>query len=178
MLDRPRRATLIALVALLVLAAGARVAPPSAAETAPVKAGDLAIDTPWLRATPNGARVAGGYVVVTNAGTQADRLVGAAIPGAARGEVHSMSMEGGVMRMAPVEGGLAIAPGGSVTLRPGGNHLMFLGLTEGLTAGTTVAGTLVFERAGTVPVTFRVAPVGATSPAGSSATEAGAPHHH
>ena len=115
---------------------------------------------------------------MTNTGTQPDRLVGAAIPGAARGEVHTMSMEGGVMRMAPVEGGLPIAPGGTVTLKPGGNHLMFLGLANGLKAGVPVTGTLVFERAGTVAVTFQVAPIGATSPTGASAPDTSAHHHH
>ena len=177
MLPRTRRAALLALLAVVsAVACGSLGA--TTASAAPVKAGDLSIDTPWLRATPNGARVAGGYVVVTNTGTQPDRLVGAAIPGAARGEVHSMSMEGGVMRMAPVEGGLPIAPGASVTLKPGGNHLMFLDLGDGLKAGASVAGTLLFERAGTVPVTFQVAPIGATSPTGTVAPEAGAHHHH
>jgi len=151
---------------------------PARAQTAPAAgieapagstgAGGLAIDTPWLRATPNGAKVAGGYVGIANAGPEADRLVGAAIPQAGRGEVHSMSMEGGVMRMAPVAGGLAIEPGGRVALKPGGYHLMFLDLTSPLQAGSTVRGSLTFARAGTVPVTFMVAPIGAQGPAGAS----------
>ncbi|GEP01129.1 DUF1775 domain-containing protein [Methylobacterium haplocladii] len=153
------------------------------APTAPVKAGDLTIETPWLRATPGGAKVAGGYVSVSNAGAQPDTLIGATIPQAGRGEIHAMSTEGGVMKMAPVEGGLIIAPGGSIALKPGGLHLMFLDLTAGLKAGATVQGALVFERAGTVPVTFGVAPIGAQSPAaqapgGQGTASAAAEHQH
>lgn len=150
------------------------------ADSAVRKAGDLAIETPWMRATPGGAKVAGGYVRITNTGGQADRLTGASIPLSGRGEIHSMSMEGGVMRMAPVEGGLAIEPGQTIELKPGGYHLMFLDLTSGPKAGEAVTGTLTFERAGTVPVTFTVAPIGAQSPTGPAApaAPAGGHHHH
>ncbi len=141
------------------------------------RAGALAIETPWLRATPGGAKVAGGYVTLRNTGAEPDRLTGATIARAGRGEIHSMSTENGVMKMAPVEGGLPIAPGESIALKPGGLHLMFLDLTEGLRAGETVSGTLTFERAGTIPVTFSVAPIGAQAP-GAAAPEAGGHAHH
>ncbi|WP_336488494.1 DUF1775 domain-containing protein [Methylobacterium nigriterrae] len=150
-------------------------APQKGPAPAAVKAGDLAIETPWMRATPGGAKVAGGYVRITNAGTAPDTLTGASIPIADRGEIHSMSMEGGVMRMAAVEGGLTIKPGETVELKPGGLHLMFLDLKAGPKAGETVQGTLTFARAGTVPVTFSVAPIGAQAPGGEAA---GGHHHH
>jgi uncharacterized protein YcnI len=133
------------------------------------KAGDLAIEKPWLRATPGGAQVAGGYVRVTNRGSAPDRLVGTSIPLAERGEVHEMSNENGVMKMRPVEG-IAIAPGASIELKPGGFHLMFLGLKSPLKQGQRVKGTLVFERAGSVDVTFDVGAMGARSSGGG--------HHH
>ncbi|MHB2210007.1 DUF1775 domain-containing protein [Methylobacterium sp. CM6257] len=139
---------------------------PTAATAAPVKAGDLTIETPWLRATPNGAKVAGGYVRITNSGSAPDTLTGAAVPFAKSGDIHSMSMEGGIMKMAPVSGGLTIKPGETVELKPGGYHLMFEGLTGAPKAGETVSGTLTFQRAGTVPVTFSVAPIGAAAPGG------------
>lgn len=151
------------------------------------KAGAVAIEAPWIRATPGGAKVAGGYVTLRNTGTDPDRLTAAAILGAGRAEIHSMSMEGGVMKMAPVEGGLALPAGETVALKPGGYHLMFLDLKDGFKAGETVAGSLTFERAGTVPVTFTVAPIGAQGPGGAPAPGregAGAPevgghaHHH
>ena len=88
-----------------------------------------------------------------------------------------MTMEGGVMKMAPVEGGLAIKPGETVELKPGGLHLMFEDLTGGPKAGETVQGTLRFERAGTVPVSFSVAPIGATKP-GAARGRRTAPGHH
>jgi len=136
------------------------------AKATPVKAGDLTIETPWLRATPNGAKVAGGYVRITNTGSAPDVLTGAAVPFAKSGDLHSMSMEGGVMKMAPLSEGLTIKPGETVELKPGGYHLMFEGLTGAPKAGETVAGTLTFQRAGTVPVTFSVAPIGAAAPGG------------
>ncbi len=137
-----------------------------AAQADPIKAGDLTIDTPWLRATPNGAKVAGGYVTIRNSGTAPDTLTGAAVPFARSGEIHSMSMEGGVMKMAPVSGGLTVKPGETVELKPGGYHLMFEGLSGAPKAGDSVSGTLTFQRAGTVPVTFSVAPIGASAPGG------------
>lgn len=167
------------------IVAAAAPAPATAAAPAPAtagaatfQAGDVAIATPWLRATPGGAKVAGGYVSLTNTGKTADRLVGAAIPQAGEGEVHAMSMEGGVMKMAPLPDGLTIEPGQTVELKPGGNHLMFLGLKDGLKAGETVSGTLTFARAGTVPVTFSVAPIGAQSPGGATSAEPAGGHHH
>lgn len=155
-----------------VVAAAAKAAPAPASN---VKAGDLSIEMPWMRATPGGAKVAGGYVRVTNTGTQADRLTGASIPLAARGAIHTMSVEGGVMKMAPVDGGLTIKPGETVELKPGGLHLMFEDLSGAPKAGEVIPGTLTFERAGTVPVSFSVAPIGAMKPgAPASAT----PGHH
>ena len=176
----------VRIVAARGTASPGTVSPGTAAQApaAPAaKTGPIAIETPWLRATPGGAKVAGGYVTLRNTGTEPDRLTGAAIPQAGRAEIHSMTTEGGVMKMAPVEGGLALAPRASVALKPGGYHLMFLDLKDGLKAGETVSGTLTFERAGTVPVTFTVAPIGAQAP-GTAAPAAAAPeagghqHHH
>ena len=152
----------------IVQVAQAGGAPPAgtAAAATTVKAGDLTIETPWLRATPNGAKVAGGYVRITNTGRAPDTLTGATVPFAKSSDIHSMSMEGGVMKMAPVTNGLTIKPGETVELKPGGYHLMFEDLTGAPKAGETVAGTLTFQRAGAVPVTFTVAPIGAGAPGG------------
>ncbi|MBP2491909.1 uncharacterized protein YcnI/copper(I)-binding protein [Methylobacterium sp. PvP062] len=152
----------------IVQVAQAGGAPPAgtAAAATTVKAGDLTIETPWLRATPNGAKVAGGYVRITNTGRAPDTLTGATVPFAKSSDIHCMSMEGGVMKMAPVTNGLTIKPGETVELKPGGYHLMFEDLTGAPKAGETVAGTLTFQRAGAVPVTFTVAPIGAGAPGG------------
>jgi copper(I)-binding protein len=156
------------------------VAGPASSPSA--KAADIRVETPWMRATPGGAKVAGGYVRIVNSGAQADRLTGGAVPFAGSVSIHSMSMDGGVMRMVTVEGGLVVKPGETVELKPGGYHLMFEDL-KGATpkAGETVEGTLTFERAGTVPVTFTVAPIGASGPDAKPAAKPSAgehQHHH
>lgn len=134
-------------------------------------AGALKIGHPWSRATPGGAKVAGGYLSVTNTGTEPDRLTGASFARAGRAELHSMSMEGGVMKMAPVAGGLAIKPGETLRLEPGGYHLMFLDLQSPLAKGDKVEGTLTFEKAGSVPVSFVVEAIGARSSGGDKAAD-------
>ena len=133
----------------------------SALAQTPVRAGALVIETPWSRATPAGAKVAGGYLRITNTGTEPDRLTGASAEIAGRSEVHEMSNENGVMKMRELERGIEIRPGQAVELKPGGLHLMFMDLKSGLKEGETVRGTLVFEKAGTVAVTFRVGGLGA-----------------
>ncbi|SEP48174.1 hypothetical protein SAMN04487843_12671 [Methylobacterium sp. ap11] len=134
--------------------------------------GPLKIDHPWARATPRGAKVGGGYAVITNTGSMPDRLVGGSLTAAGRVEIHRMTMEGDVMKMGPVEGGLEIKPGQTVKLEPGGLHIMFMDLAAPLKQGEMVKGTLSFERAGTVPVEFAIDAIAAKAP------EAGHAHHH
>jgi periplasmic copper chaperone A len=129
------------------------------------KAGGISVEAPWSRATPGGAQIAGGYLKITNNGKDADRLTGGSFPNAARFEIHEMKTEGGVMTMRPVAGGLEIKPGETVEFKPGGYHLMFMGLKGSLKEGQTVKGTLVFEKAGTLAVEYRVGPIGGSAPA-------------
>lgn len=151
--------------ALMVLAQHTTGQAPQPAATV-FKAGSLTIEAPWSRATPGGAKVAGGFMKITNHGTQADRLIGGTVPFAGRVEVHEMAMEGGVMRMRGLAKGLEIKPGATVELKPGGYHVMFMDLKQGLKEGESFKGTLVFERAGKVEVEFRVGPVGGGAPSG------------
>ncbi|PKR88871.1 hypothetical protein CXZ10_12170 [Pleomorphomonas diazotrophica] len=137
-----------------VLVAGALAASPAAAHD--FKAGTLTLDHPWTRATAKGAEMGGGFVTIVNAGSEADRLVGGSFALAGRTEVHEMKMEGEVMKMRQLEGGLDIPAGATVELKPGSYHLMFMKLTAPLEAGTNVKGTLIFEKAGEVPVEFAV----------------------
>jgi copper(I)-binding protein len=123
--------------------------------------GDLKIDHPWARATPPGAKVAGGYMTITNTGSQPDRLVGGTVLAARIFEVHEMRMEGTTMRMRALEKGLEIRPGASVELKPGGLHVMFMDLQSPLKEGDLVRGTLVFERAGTIEVEYKIESRGA-----------------
>jgi copper(I)-binding protein len=131
------------------------------------KVGDILIEAPWLRATPKGAEVAGGYMRITNTGKQPDRLVGGSIDLARRFEVHEMTMVDNVMRMRPLQNGLEIKPGATVELKPGGYHVMAMELTGGYSQGQTVKGTLSFEKAGIVSVEYSVAPIGTQAPQGA-----------
>lgn len=124
----------------------------------------ITVTAAWMRQPPPGASVAGGFMTIANAGEETDRLLGGEAPFAGRVEIHAMAMADGMMRMHPVAGGLAIAPGGTVALEPGGYHVMFMDLTDWPQAGQSVTMTLDFERTGTVTVPMTVAPIGAQSP--------------
>lgn len=146
----------------LAIALAALVTAPG--HTQEVKAGDLVITQPWSRATPSGAKVAGGYLTVENKGKTADRLVGGSADIAGRIEIHEMAMDGGIMKMRELDKGLAIEPGKTVKLAPGGNHIMMMDLKGPLKQGDKVPVTLQFEKAGKVNVSLDVQGVGAKAP--------------
>jgi copper(I)-binding protein len=130
------------------------------------QAGTLTVRQPWIRATPKGAAVTSGYMTVVNNGTAPDRLIGGSAAVAGRFEIHSMTMDQGVMKMRPVPAGLEIKPGQTLDLSPGGAwHVMLMGLKGPVQAGQLVKGTLIFEKAGPVEVEYRVEPLG-RAPAG------------
>ncbi|QCK86458.1 DUF1775 domain-containing protein [Phreatobacter aquaticus] len=153
----------------LTVLAAAPSAPPA------VRVGNLRIEQPWSRATPGGARVAGGYVRITNTGTEPDRLVSGATSVSERVEIHEMATTNGVMTMRPLANGIVIAPGQTVELKPGGLHIMLMGLTRPLAQGQSFKATLVFEKAGSVELDFAINAIGAGAPAGAAA---GGHHHH
>jgi periplasmic copper chaperone A len=131
-----------------------------------VKAGDLLISQAWSRQTPSGAKVAGAYLTIENKGTTADRLVSGSTDVAGRFEIHEMAMDGGVMKMRPLDNGIAIDPGKTVKLAPGGYHVMLMDLKSQLKQGDKVPVTLQFEKAGKVNVSLDVQGVGAQAPGG------------
>ena len=153
------------LVALSVFAC--LIAAPARAEE--VKAGDLVITQAWSRATPNGAKIGSGYFTIENKGTAPDRLVGVSADVAGKVEVHEMAMKDGVMTMRPLAAGLAIDPGKTVKLAPGGHHLMMFDLKSPLKQGDALPVTLEFEKAGKVKVSLDVQGIGAQGPAGAAA---------
>lgn len=120
------------------------------------RTGLIVVEQPWLRATPKGAEVAGGYMKITNTGAAPDTLIGGTLEGSRRFEVHEMTMQGDVMRMRPVPEGVVIKPGETVELKPGGLHVMGIGLAGGLSDGQQVNGSLRFKNAGTVEVVYAV----------------------
>ena len=131
--------------------------------SATFKLGDLTVTSPWTRATPGGAKIAGGYLKITNNGAASDRFVGAKSDAADRVEIHEMSMSDGVMKMRPLPNGLEIKPGETVELKSGGYHLMFMDLKQPLKQGDIFKATLQFEKAGSLDVNFDVNALGATS---------------
>ncbi|MDX3807468.1 copper chaperone PCu(A)C [Bosea thiooxidans] len=138
-------------LAAVVLALSATVAAAHGFQIGPLKIGH-----PWSRATPAGAKVGGGYLSIENTGTTPDRLVSISVPFAARAEIHEMVVKDGVMTMRPLEQGVEVPAGAKVEFKPGGYHIMFMGLKEPLKQGEMVKGTLTFEKAGSVDVEFKV----------------------
>ncbi|WP_424812341.1 copper chaperone PCu(A)C [Roseococcus sp. YIM B11640] len=124
--------------------------------------GPIRVETPWTRAAGQGMQGAG-FMTLRNTGTEPDRLVSATTPAAQRVELHTSLREGDVMRMRPVED-IPVPPGGSVSLAPGGLHMMLMGLTQRLEAGQSVPVTLRFARAGEVTVQLQVQAAGARGP--------------
>ncbi len=116
------------------------------------------VEQPWARATAEHAQTGAAYVTLI-AGT-ADRLTGASTPVAANVEVHEVIRDKDVMRMRPVEGGLALEPGKPVTLAPGGYHLMLTGLKQQLKQGESFPLTLTFANEPAVTVTVPVTAAG------------------
>ncbi|WP_201721575.1 copper chaperone PCu(A)C [Caulobacter sp. B11] len=114
------------------------------------------IEAGWVRATPPAARAGAAYFNLTNPGKAPDRLLGGSAPGVERVEVHEMSMTDGIMRMRPLTDGLVIPAGGTVALKPGGYHIMLIGLARPLKAGESLPLTLRFEKAGKVTVTLPI----------------------
>ncbi len=142
------------------------------------KVGALTVSSPWARATPKGAPVGGGYLTITNTGSSPDRLVGGSVTFAKHVEIHRMTMDNGVMRMRMLPNGLTIKPGQTVTLKPGGYHIMFTGLNTPLKKGQHVDATLRFEKAGEVKVDFVVEGIGAMHGGGKDMKGMSMPMNH
>ncbi|MFY9693476.1 MAG: copper chaperone PCu(A)C [Xanthobacteraceae bacterium] len=136
----------------------------SPAAAADYDIGSMHISQPWARATPKGADDGAGYMTITNKGSAPDRVSCVSDDASKQCQIHSMTMEGGIMKMRPVEGGLEIKPGETVTLKPGGYHMMFVDLTHPLEQGKSVEAELKFDHAGTVKVDYPIAAIGAPAP--------------
>jgi len=123
--------------------------------------GQLKIEHPYARATVPGQKVAGGFMKIENKGG-ADQLIAASSPVAGEMQLHTMSMDGNVMRMREVKA-IDVPANGSVELKPGGLHLMFMDIKTPLKAGEAVPVKLKFQKAGEVEIKVRVREMGAGS---------------
>jgi len=150
----PRRLAFAALFAVLAVPALAL----------DYKQGAIEIGQPWARATPPTAESGGGFLVLKNTGTTPDRLIAVKSPAADKVEIHEMKMDGNIMRMREVEKGIEIPPGATVELKPGGFHVMFMGLKAPFAKDAKVPATLVFEKAGSIDVELMVQAMGAQPP--------------
>jgi len=152
-----------AFVSILALGACSK-APESSAEAPPPASAPVStsvtVSEPWAALTPAGAKVGAGYFTVTNPGAVADKLLSAASPRAKTVELHEMKMDGAMMSMRPVTGGVEIPAGGTVKFAPGGYHLMFMDIDAPFTDGQEIPVTLTFEKAGAVEVSLKVTAAG------------------
>jgi periplasmic copper chaperone A len=122
----------------------------------------ITVVQPWARATPAGATTGAVYMTLANKTDTADRLTAASSDVAGKAQVHEMAVVNGIMEMRELPDGLAIPAGGSVTLKPGGYHVMLIGLKKPLIAGQTLPLTLTFAKAGNISITVPIQAVGAT----------------
>ena len=127
------------------------------------KFGNLTVETPWSRATPGKARSGVIYLTISNQGDAPDKLVSITTPVATRAEIHRSQMKDGMITMQPFRE-LTLRPGSSVLLRPGGLHVMLMGLKAPLKRGGTFDMTLTFKNAGPLTVKVRVEKIGARAP--------------
>lgn len=149
---------------IAALAAALTIALPALA--ADFSAGPIQIGHPYIIATPKTAKTAAGYFSVTNTGSEPDTLT--AIDSDPMGMLHQTTTDAnGVTRMSEIEGGITIKPGETVTLRPRGAHVMFMGLSKPFLIGDKLDAKLTFEKAGQVDIVFAVqarADTGAADP--------------
>lgn len=143
---------MIALLVMMAAACGRSTDAEVASSTGP----SFDISDAWLRAMPPGAGVAAGYVTLHNKSTKDMRVVSWRSPIAESVEVHEMKMEGGQMKMRQLEGALTIAPGQTIALAPGGFHLMFMGVKQSASVGSSVAVQLVMADGSTLDLSLPV----------------------
>lgn len=162
------RRSILAALGLAALGLAALALPAAAQQPAAVDVRDA-----WARATPAGASTGAVYFTLTS--PAGDTLTGASSPVAGKADVHEMRMEGDIMRMRAIQGGLSLPPGQPVTLRPGGYHVMLEQLTGPLKQGQAVPVRLTFRNAPPVELQVPVQAIGAAGPGGAQPSNGAMP---
>lgn len=140
------------------------------ATAAEFTAGELRIEQPWARASATqNAKAGAAYFTLVNLGAEADRLIGVATPRAKMASLHHSVMDQGVMKMLPVAA-IEVSPGEPAVLRPGGLHVMLMGLKAPLIEGESFPLTLTFEKAGSIEIEVMIQ--------GPAAMQPGMMHQH
>lgn len=124
----------------------------------------IVVEQAWARASAGAAKSGAAYVTLSNVGDKADRLVAVDSEVAERVEIHTHVMTDNVMKMMEVEGGVEVEPGSPTVFKPGGLHIMFMGLKERLVEGNRFSITLTFENAGAVEAEVTVQSITAMEP--------------
>lgn len=145
----------LALIAMALVVACGQPASNGAQAPAAFTPG-IDINDEYATPTPGGVDVSAGYITIQNRGAEDDRLISASSPRAGSVELHSMEMVDNVMRMRQIEGGVVVPAGGEAVFAQGGDHLMFMGVTQPFVAGEEIPVTLVFERAGELTIAMPV----------------------
>jgi copper(I)-binding protein len=119
--------------------------------------GNLEIHHPASKATLPGQPVGGGFLTITNKGSEADRLVSITAPTVSDDvQIHEMAIENDIMKMRQLPDGIEIPAGATVELKSGGQHLMFMSIKQPFKEGESFKATLTFEKAGTIDVDFKI----------------------
>ncbi len=121
---------------------------------------EISVMEPWSRPSPMVAGNGAVYMMLMNKGGQADTLTSVSSDIAETIELHETKMEGDVMKMAPVQGGIEIPAGGSAELKPGGLHVMLINLKEELTPGNKIELTLNFENSDPIKIEAEIREMG------------------
>src|SRR5258707_9166395 len=116
----------------------------------------MKVHRPWARGSLEMTERAGGFFVLTNAGREPDRLVGATSPAAEKIEIHAIKVMGGDIGMRPRDDGLGLPAGVKLTLQPRGYHLLLIGLRTPPIPGTSLPVTLVLAKSGSIGVALQV----------------------
>jgi len=142
--------------------------------TALAQTGPVDIKDAWARATPGKAENGAAYLTIVSPAP--DRLVAVSSPAAKKAGLHAMTMDGGVMKMRPLDG-VDVPANQPVTLKPGAMHIMLQGLKEPLQAGKSFPLTLTFEKAGQREIEVAVEKAGAMGPEGHAGMQMPMPGH-
>jgi len=146
------------ILAFSYLLAAAMFSPPAVADDSDQDHG-ITVEVPWARASAGMAKTGAAYATIKNVGRHADRLIGVRSSVAKKTGIHKTLVEDGVMKMRAADV-IEVPAGGMVMLKPGGYHVMFMGLEHPLKEGASFPLTLVFEKAGEIDVNVRVMKVG------------------
>jgi copper(I)-binding protein len=145
---------------VIVGLAGSLMLSPSFAQASEFKSGSLTINQPWARPTIGKAPNSAAYLKITNHGGAPDTLIGVKSDVAKRVELHTVKKDGDIMKMRAVKDGITVAAHKSVELKPGGYHIMLIGLSRKLNDGDIFELSLQFKMQGEVPVKVKIQKMG------------------